>query len=112
MYAFNPDVLYTSGLYTFIEGSIYKFSNVFAIRMAGMHMIVIGTIWIRTAVMPRWLALVTFILALVLLISITFLPWVTLVFPSWVIVISVYILILNYRYQQELSSRDGMTIRE
>ena len=112
VYSFDPDVLYASGLYTFIQSSIYKFSNVFAIRMAGMHMIVLGTIWIRTAVMPRWLALVTFILALVLLITITILPWVTLVFPSWVIVISVYILMLNYRFQQEMSTRDGMTLKD
>jgi len=55
-----------------------------------------GTIWVRTQVMPRWLALVTYALALVLLISIGFTPWVVLVFPAWVFVISVYILILNY----------------
>jgi hypothetical protein len=111
-YAFDPDLIFSSGLYTFIQSAIYKFSNVFAIRMAGMHMIVLGTIWMRTAVMPRWLALITYILALVLLVTITFLPWVNLVFPSWVFLISVYILVLNYRYQQELSTQDGMTARE
>jgi hypothetical protein len=47
--------------------------------------------------MPRWLALITYLLALVLLISIGFTPWVVLVFPGWVFMISVAILIMNYR---------------
>ncbi len=80
-------------------------------RMAGMFMFVLGTIWVHTQVMPRWLALVTYALALVLLISIGFTPWVVLVFPAWVFVISVYILILNYRVQQgDEQQKDGLTV--
>jgi hypothetical protein len=112
VYAFDPDLLLASGLYTFAQAIMYKFSNVFAIRMAGMHMIVLGTIWLRTEVMPRWMALVTYILALVLLVSITFLPWVTLVFPAWVFWVSVYFLVLNYRYQREEVKTDGMTVTD
>jgi hypothetical protein len=79
--------------------------------MAGMFMFVLGTIWVRTQVMPRWLALVTYALAAVLLISIGFTPWVVLVFPAWVFVISVYILILNYRVQdKDAEKRDGLTL--
>jgi L-asparagine transporter-like permease len=63
--------------------------------------------------MPRWLALVTYALALVLLISIGFTPWVVLVFPAWVFLISVYILILNYRIQQgNEQQQDGLTVDE
>ncbi len=112
VHAFDPDLLTGSGLYTFSRAIIYKFSNVYAIRMAGMHMIVLGTIWLRTEVMPRWMALVTYILALVLLVSITFLPWVTLVFPAWVFWVSVYFLVLNYRYQREEVKTDGMTVTD
>ena len=86
---------------------IYKFNNVFAIRMAGMFMIVLGTIWVRTGLMPRWLALLTFLTALTLLIGISFYPWITLLFPIWVLVISAYILVLNYRYNHE---QDGVTL--
>ena len=112
VYALDPDLLSGGGLLAFSRAIIYKFSNVYAIRMAGMHMIVIGTIWLRTEVMPRWMALVTYILALVLLVSITFLPWVTLVFPSWVFLISVYFLVLNYRFQKEEVKMDGMTVMD
>ena len=78
-----------------------------------MFMFVLGTIWVRTRVMPRWLALVTYALALVLLISIGFTPWVTMIFPTWVFVISVYILVLNYRVQQgDEQQKDGLTVGE
>jgi hypothetical protein len=111
VYAFNPEVLLTSGLYTFARSIIYKFNNIFALRMAGMHLIVLGTIWWRTEVMPRWVALLTYAVALVELIGIQFYPWATLVFPIWVFFISVYILIPNFRYQKTQMD-DGMTLRE
>ena len=112
VYSFNPEVLLTSGLYTFARAIIFKFSNIFAIRMAGMFMIVLGTIWWRTEVMPRWVAQLTYAVALVELIGIQFYPWVTLVFPIWVFVISVYILILNFRYQKKTEMEDGLTMRD
>ncbi len=79
-------------------------------RMAGMHMIVLGTIWMRTQVMPRWLALVTFILALVQLVGANFMSSITLVFPTWVFIISAYILYLNFRFQQGDVKVDGLTL--
>ena len=110
VYAFDPDLLLDSGLYLFSRAIIYKFNNVYAIRMAGMHMFVLGTIWVRTQVMPRWLAFATYALALVLLIGIGFWSWVTLVFPAWVFLISAYILLLNYRFQKKEKKRDGLTL--
>ncbi|MFM8322204.1 MAG: hypothetical protein ACKOC5_14925 [Chloroflexota bacterium] len=67
-------------------------SNVYALRMAGVTMMSLATIWIRTGLMPRWLALLTFLLALALLVVVNFSLWVTLIFPSWVTLISLYIL--------------------
>jgi hypothetical protein len=76
-----------------------RLNSVYAVRMAGMFMLVLGTIWVRTGVMPRWLVLVTYGLALALLFMITFSHWLTLVFPAWVLLVSLYILWSNYRYQ-------------
>ena len=67
-------------------------SSVYALRMAGVTMISLGTIWMRTGLMPRWLAVVTFSLALVLLVVVNYSPWFTLVYPAWVTLISLYIL--------------------
>ena len=102
----DPDLVFTSGIYLFGRAIIYKFNNVFATRMAGMFMSVLGTIWVRTGLMPRWLALLTFLNAVVLLIGISFYPWTVLFFPVWVFLISVYILVLNYRY----GKKDGVTL--
>ncbi|SDC99298.1 hypothetical protein [Rhodococcus tukisamuensis] len=67
-------------------------SNVYAVRMAGVFMISLGTIWLRTGLMPRWLVMTTYLLSLTLLLVVSLSLWVTLVFPVWVLVISVFIL--------------------
>lgn len=67
-------------------------SNVYAVRMAGVFMISLGTIWLRTGLMPRWLVMTTYLLSLTLLLVVSLSLWVTLVFPAWVVVISAFIL--------------------
>jgi hypothetical protein len=69
-----------------------QISNVYALRRAGVTMFSLATIWIRTQLMPRWLAVVTFSLALALLVVVNYSPWVTLIFPAWVLLISLFIL--------------------
>ena len=111
LYAYDPGLLVGSGVYALSLVISRRLNTVYAMRMAGMFMFVLGTIWVRTQVMPRWLALVTYVLALVLLISIGFTPWVVLIFPAWVFVISVTILVLNYRVQQgDEQQKDGLTV--
>jgi hypothetical protein len=111
LYAFDPGLLVGSGVYTLSLIISNRLNTVYAMRMAGMFMFVLGTIWVRTQVMPRWLALVTYVLAAVLLISVGFTPWVVLIFTAWVFAISVYILILNYRVQQgDEQQKDDLTV--
>jgi hypothetical protein len=73
-------------------------SNVYALRMAGVTMISLATIWIRTGVMPRWLAVVTYSLALILLVVVNYSAWVTIVFPAWVFLISLFILWMRIKH--------------
>jgi len=56
---------------------------------------------VRSQTMPRGLAFLTYALALVLLLSVGLNLWVTLIFPGWVLVISLYILISNLRNSPE-----------
>jgi hypothetical protein len=90
----------------FLICRVFQFNRIFAMRMAGMHMLVAGTIWVRTGVIHRWLVIVTFVLALLLIFGLGFFNWFTLVFPGWVFVISIYILIWNYR-QPKAASEAG-----
>jgi hypothetical protein len=108
IYAYDPEMISAGGLYLFGRAMIYKFNSVFALRMAAMFMIALGTIWVRTRLMPRWLAISTYLIALALLVGISFFPWTTLLFPGWVFVISLYILVLNYRYKH----KDGITLEK
>lgn len=109
LYASDPGLPNDSGIYSLALSISNRLNLVYAMRMAGAFMIALGTIWVRTGVMPRWLAVVTYLLAAVLLISIGFTPWVILLFPAWVFAISVAILILTYRRTRGPEGRDGLS---
>src|SRR5271157_232599 len=99
-YALEPDTLTKSGVLVFGRAVMYTVMKVYAIRMAGVFMIALATIWIRTRVMPRVFVFLTYALALLLLVSSDFTSWLILVFPAWVFVISMFILIESLRGEQ------------
>ena len=99
-YAIEPNVLLRSGVITFGRAIMYTFMNVYAIRMAAVFMLSLGVIWTRTHVMPRSFVFLTFALAVLLLLISNLTVWLVLVFPSWVFVISVFILIVSLRGEQ------------
>jgi hypothetical protein len=66
--------------------------NVYAMRMAAVFTISVATISLRTHVMPRWLAFAGYACAVVLLISVGLTPWVQLLFPVWIALLSIHIL--------------------
>jgi len=66
--------------------------NIFAVKMAGVFMFSTCTIALRTRIFPRWLAFVGYACALLLLVVIANWRWITLVFPIWMLLISVQIL--------------------
>ena len=96
-YVIKQNVLVESGVFTYGRAVLFQIINSYAIRMAGVFMISLGTIWLRTGLMHRGWAFVTYALALVLLLSIGYSLWVTMIFPGWVLAVSIYILILNFR---------------
>lgn len=67
-------------------------SKTYALRMAAVFMISLATIWLKTGLMPRWLVAISYLTALALLLASDFSLWITLVFPVWVLVVSVLIL--------------------
>jgi hypothetical protein len=81
----------------FGRAMMLQIANVYALRMASVMMISLGTIWWRTRLMPRWLVGVTYGLALLLLLVVSLSLWVTLVFPAWVLLVSVYVLAWRQR---------------
>jgi hypothetical protein len=88
-------------IYVFGFALMNRIVGNYALRMAGVYMIAIGTLWSRTGVMPRWLTIVTYILALGFLLAAGWAREARFIFPAWVLVVSIYILVLNYRRTQD-----------
>jgi len=105
-YATESSTLIKSGVLTYNRNVLYHVFNIYAIRMAGVFMISLASIWLRTRMMHRSWAFLTYGLALVLLLSIEYTMWVTVIFPGWVLVVSVYILIRNLRNQSREDIRE------
>jgi hypothetical protein len=65
--------------------------------MAGVFMVSTSTIVTRTGILPRWVAYSGFVCAAVLLLSVTNWPWILLIFPFWITVLSIRILLMEFR---------------
>ncbi len=94
-YARAPSTFIASSTYLYARQIIAQIFAVYALRMAAVFLISQATLWLRTGVMPRWMALLTYVLALVLLFIFTHASWVVLIFPGWVFLVSVYILVTH-----------------
>ncbi len=94
-YTKDPSGFSASITYVYARHIVAQIFNVYALRMAAVFLISQATLWLRTGVMPRWLALPTYGVALVLLVVVSQSTWVVLIFPAWVLIVSVYILIVH-----------------
>ncbi|MFP4894991.1 hypothetical protein [Paraburkholderia sp. EG304] len=83
----------SSEIYFFARELVYALMNVFAIKMAGVFMGAACIIALRTAIFPRWIALIGYAFSLALLLVIWGWLWITMLFPLWTLVVSVYILL-------------------
>jgi hypothetical protein len=64
-----------------------------AARFSAVFMIVTSTVGLRFGALPRWLAVLGYLLALVLFVTGAFSDPLTLVFPVWLVVVSVTLLV-------------------
>ena len=81
-----------TGVGVFGQMLLLKLSKTYALRMAAVFMMSLATIWLRTGLMPRWLAYATYLAAVVLMIGGDTSMWLTLAFPVWVLIVSVLFL--------------------
>jgi hypothetical protein len=92
-YQLDPVATIENGIYTVERETIFRITNVFGVRMAGVFMFSAGTIWLRSGTMPRWMVVITYTVAIVQLFSLGFTLWFTLLFPAWVLIVSVHFLL-------------------
>ena len=72
---------------------LLKLSKTYALKMAAVFMMSLATIWLRTGLMPRWLTIATYLMALTLIFGSEATMWLTLAFPAWVLIVSMLYLI-------------------
>lgn len=74
-----------------------SFMNVFGIKMAAVFIFSTSTVLLRTGLLPRWVAFLGFGCAIVLLLVITNWLWIALLFPFWILIVSLCILLADLR---------------
>jgi hypothetical protein len=88
----TPEVL-SPDAYALARAQIYEMMNVYALKLAGVFMISTSTIALRTAIVPRWIAILGYALAAMLFFMTGTVVWIPLVFPAWVFLLSTAILL-------------------
>ena len=61
--------------------------------MAAVFTLSVSTLAVRTSALPRWVSIVGYVVALVLLLGAGEHKWSQLVFPAWVLMVSIVILL-------------------
>jgi hypothetical protein len=96
-FANQPDKLAGSVAFHLGRAVAYIIMNIYAMKMAGVFIVTTSTLALYSGFTPRWFAVLSYGLALLLLLGGTYVSEVLAVFPLWVFLISVYILIDNSR---------------
>ena len=86
----------------------YNVVNIYMLKMAAVFMVSTSTVVIYTKIAPRWVALVGFGLALLLLFGSSYLSWVFIGFPFWVFLISIYFLVDEFRHRKIADRGDDL----
>jgi hypothetical protein len=101
VHAAHPEALRGSPAFALARAFAYTLVNVYAIRMAGVFMLITSTIALRTAFIARWMAAPGFAMGLFLLFASQWFDWSFLVFPLWELLISVYLLVTSLAQDAE-----------
>lgn len=93
----HADSLVSSGTWAFGRRAAHELMVVYALRMAAVFTLATSTILLRTRLAPRWLVGSGYAIAILLLLTVGYFPWIELVFPAWVLVLSLYVLVAGFR---------------
>ncbi len=93
----KPEELIGSATFHFARAAVYAAINVYLVKMASVFMITSSTVFLYTGITPRWLAISGYALALLVLFGSYYIGWSFLVFPLWVALVSIFIIIDTFR---------------
>ncbi len=78
---------------------------IYGARSAGVFTIVASMIVLRTGALYRWAAMVGLVIGLALLLTAGQLDWVILLFPAWVTLVSILVLVVQVRSEVQEAGR-------
>jgi len=88
---------FDSGTFAFGSRLTFEVTNTYALRMAGAFMFSLATLCLRTGAMPRPFVWGTWAVAALLVLGLTQTLWAALLFPAWVLGLSLYLLFVPRR---------------
>jgi hypothetical protein len=100
----KPEELIGSATFHFARAAAYAAINVYMVKMASVFMITSSTVFFYTGITPRWLAISGYALSLLLLFGSYYISWSFFVFPVWVALISIFIIVDNLRRRPATSA--------
>ncbi|QCP53220.1 hypothetical protein FAZ95_29565 [Trinickia violacea] len=78
--------------------------NIYAVRMAAVFTAATSTLALRTGFVSRWIAFIGYATALALLVAGHYIDWIVLVFPIWILLLSLHILVDNFRVSPKVGA--------
>jgi MFS family permease len=107
-FAAGADQPINEGTFRLLRLFAFNVMNIYAVKMAGVFMLSTSTVAAYTGFVPRYMALIGQLLALVLLLASSYLDWSFFIFPLWVLMISTHILVDNFHgHAREIPKKDG-----
>jgi len=82
-----------AGVWSYGRRATFVVLTIYAMRMAAVFTISTTSIFSRLGLAPRWLVLFGYATGAVLLVSSGLVPWLEIIFPAWVLVLSIHILV-------------------
>ena len=90
---FGRRLIYGGHIISLARALSFGIMNIYAVKVAGVFMISTSTIAIYTGIATRWIAYLGYVAALLLIFGGSISDWVFIVFPLWVLLVSICILL-------------------
>jgi hypothetical protein len=101
----GPNV--NADVFAYGRGTSQGLMSVYAMRMAAVFTLSVSTVGLRASRLPRWVSYLGYLVALTLLVAAGEHKWTQLVFPVWVLLVSVVILLVRPSRDRTTLTRTG-----
>ncbi|WP_321934605.1 MULTISPECIES: hypothetical protein [unclassified Paraburkholderia] len=103
-YRIGFDRLPGSATFTVAREFANETMNIYAVRMAAVFTASTSTLALRTGFVSRWIAFAGYATAFALLVAGHYIDWIVLVFPIWILLLSLHILVDNFGVSQKVGA--------